>query len=343
MVAGCSAKPGRLEDPLHQLREIDSGGLGRHRKEAGVGEAGDRVHLEDLRSLAAEHQVDPGEPAAAERLVGAGGELLHRSGQIIAELSRADVVGPPDLVTGLEVEEVLLPRDRLDDRQGLAVEDADRQLTALHVALEQDPVVVAERPQQRLRNLLPRGRELDPQRGALARRLHHQRETEPRLDLLESVRGAQLAEGGGVERRPVRRGDAGGPHLVLGGDLVHAERTGGHARSGVRQVEDLEELLHGAVLTARPVQRDEDDVRLMIAESGDQVRPDVDAERFVAKGAERVLHSGRGAQRDLALERAPSLEDGDLHLLRIGTTSPPGSSPSSSVDGVTRCSPVMVS
>ena len=61
----------QLEDPLDQLLEGHPRRLGGLGEEAGVGEAGDRVHLEHLRAVRGEDQVDAGEARAAERLVGA--------------------------------------------------------------------------------------------------------------------------------------------------------------------------------------------------------------------------------------------------------------------------------
>ena len=78
-----------------------------------------------------------------------------------------------------------------------------------------------------------------------------------------------------------------------------------------------------------------------VPQPADEVPPDVHADRLVSKLAQGILHPGRGAQRDAALEGAAPLEDGDPHDRRgRGTTSPPGSSPSSGV--CIRCSPVMV-
>ena len=68
---------------------------------------------------------------------------------------------------------------------------------------------------------------------------------------------------------------------------------------------DLEQLLHGAVLAAAPVQRDERDVRRRASRRRvDQVAADVDRDDLVAEPLERVLDARARAQRDLALERA---------------------------------------
>ena len=171
----------QLEDPLDQVLEGDPGGLGGLGEEAGVGEAGDRVDLEHLRAVLAEDQVDAGEARAAERLVGAQRRLGDRGG-LLAVARPGRRRGAADLVAGFEVVAVAAARDRLDDRQRLAAEHADRQLAAVDEALQQDPVVVAEGRDQRLRHVEPARGELDPQRRAAAARLDHEREAEPLLE-----------------------------------------------------------------------------------------------------------------------------------------------------------------
>ena len=96
-----------------------------------------------------EKPEQPSAAVGAERRLGDGGRLL------VGQLGRADEAGAADLVAGLEVVAVALRRDRLDDRQRLAAEHADRQLAAVDEALEQDPVVVAEGGDQGLGHLAP--------------------------------------------------------------------------------------------------------------------------------------------------------------------------------------------
>jgi hypothetical protein len=61
----------------------------------------------------------------------------------------------------------------------------------------------------------------------------------------------------------------------------------------------------------RPVQRDERDLRAVLAQPLDEVGADVDRDDLVPEPLERVLDARARLQRDLALERAPALEDGD--------------------------------
>ena len=96
--------------------------------------------------------VQPRARYVAERRLGDGALLLG------AQLGRADEAGAADLVAGLEVVAVALEQDRLDHRQRLVAEDADRELAAVDEALEQDPLVVAEGRDQGLRHLAARAR-----------------------------------------------------------------------------------------------------------------------------------------------------------------------------------------
>ena len=98
--------------------------------------------------------------------------------------------------------------------------------------------------------------------------------------------------------------------------------------------DELEDLLHRAVLAVAAVERDERDVRPRVGEPLDQVRADVDRDDVVAQPLEGVAHPGAGAQRDLPLEGLPALEHRDAAhrsppaRRRSGTMRAPGSSES---------------
>ena len=111
---------------------------------AAGGESGDRVGLQHPRSVLGEDQVDPGEALAAERPAGGERRVGHGGALDGGEVGGADEVGASDLVAGLEVVAVAFGRDRLDDRQGLGAEDADRELAPPGVALQHHAVVVEE-------------------------------------------------------------------------------------------------------------------------------------------------------------------------------------------------------
>ncbi len=66
--------------------------------------------------------------------------------------------------------------------------------------------------------------------------------------------------------------------------------------------EDLQQLLRGAVLAARPMHRDEGDVGALGAQPLDQISADVDRQHLVPEPLKGVLDPGGGAQRDAALK-----------------------------------------
>ena len=139
------------QDPVDQLVERDPGGVGGLRQQAGLRQAGDHVQLQDvkLRADRVEHQVDARKAGAAEQREGVQRDLPGTIGHLGFQFGRADEPGAADLVAGLEVVEVLLFRDRLDDRQRqrLSVwllEDRDRQIATRDVSLEQHLAVIGE-------------------------------------------------------------------------------------------------------------------------------------------------------------------------------------------------------
>ena len=83
---------------------------------------------------------------------------------VVAELGGADEVGAADLVARLVGVAVLVVRADLDRGKRLALEHPDRELAAVDVALEQHAVVVGERRDDRLRNVVARRGEADAQR-----------------------------------------------------------------------------------------------------------------------------------------------------------------------------------
>ena len=126
-------------------------------------------------------------------------ELLRARGVVAASSSAGhDEARAADLVARLEVVEVLLVRDRLDDRQRLRpvrpVEHRDREVAAGDVALEQHLRVVGEGGDQRARDVGGVRANLIAERRALARGLDDDREVEPLLDRRQRLGRAELVE-----------------------------------------------------------------------------------------------------------------------------------------------------
>ena len=281
----------RSTQPRDQRVEPDARGVGGLGDEARLGQAGDGVGLEhgELPGRAVEHQVDPREAGAAEAPVDRQRELLGAVGGGGVNVGRTGEARGPDPVARLEVVEGVGLRDRLDDRKRLgavvAVQDADRQVAAVDMALEEHAPVVGEGGDERAGDVLGGAGELDPQRRALRGRLHDDRKGQALLDRRERLGGSQLLEGRLREGVEVRRRNPRLAHEVLGEHLVHAAHAGGDSGPGVGDPEQLEQLLHGPVLPVTAVHRDEGDVRLGVAQSRDEVGARVDRRDGVARGA----------------------------------------------------------
>ena len=103
--------------------------------------------------------------------------------------------------------------------------------------------------------------------------------------------------------------------------------------AGVGDPEQLEQRLDGPVLAARSVQGDEGDVGALLLEPADEALVGVDRDDLVAECRDRLLDPRARLQGDGPLERAPALEDSDLHPGSVperfpgnGRTSPDGGS-----------------
>jgi len=103
----------------------------------------------------------------------------------------------------------------------------------------------------------------------------------------------------------------------LASTLSAARDAGRDARTGVRDADHLEQLLHRAVLAVATVQRDECHVGSRRRQLGHQIRSDVNRHHVMAEALERILHASAGAQRNLALERAPALENATRIIRRV--------------------------
>ena len=138
------------------------------------------------------------------------------------------------------------------------------------------------------------------------------------------VAPARLADRGVVDLRHAGRGQH-----VLEHDLVHAQRRGEHARADVRDVEQLEQALHRAVLAERPVQDGERGVGAEQPAAGREREREAVGPAPAALALEQHrdhLVAGRGdaadrrlgrGERDLVLGRAPAVEDRDPHGRRL--------------------------
>jgi hypothetical protein len=253
-----------------------------------------------------EEVVDPGEPATAQQLVYPQRRGARAGGDVLGQVGGTGERGPPDLVAGLEVVEVLLAGHGLHHREGDrplgTVEYRHRQVPPCHVSLDDHAEVVREGRHKRRRHVRSRTGKADPQRRPLACRLDDDREGQPLLDRRQDLGRSEFAEGRLVEGEELRRRYPRLEQEVLGEHLVPAAHAGQHAGPGIGDAEDLEQLLHRPVLAVAPVKGDPGRLGGGGPQAGEEVRAHVHRDHVVAEALQRVLHPGSRAQGHLALE-----------------------------------------
>ena len=142
----------------------------------------------------------------------------------------------------------------------MPAEHGDLDLPPVDGLLDEDPLVVGQGVVDGVAQLLDRLRLRHPDGRAHVGRLDEARETQLARQLRrQSGRALVIGE------RPVAGlgNPVGGQHL-LGHRLVHRQRRAEHAGSDVGDVGQLEQALHGAVLTHRPVQQRQHDRPLVV-------------------------------------------------------------------------------
>ena len=121
---------------------------------------------------------------------------------------------------------------------------------------------------------------------------------------------------------------------VLGEHLVHALDAGQHPRTRVRQAQDLQQLLHRAVLAALAVHGDEDAVGPRLHQATHQRLVYVDAGDPVPPRLQRPDDPPPGAHRDVPLQGASPVEH--AHVAAAHAHPPPRPARSARRDVVAR-------
>jgi hypothetical protein len=119
---------------------------------------------------------------------------------------------------------------------------------------------VLEGDVERGRQLAGVGHAHDPNRGAEPVGLYEHRPTE-RPEAVEHLL-APFAPLVLADPRVAHLRNPGAGHQILEQDLIHAQRRREHPSADVRNVEALEQTLHGAVLAERAVQHGEHNVAI---------------------------------------------------------------------------------
>ena len=305
---------GAAQDLLDQVREGEASRLGDLAVETLWSEVGQGVHLEDdLVAPIIDDEVHAGCPFAAERLVGHHPQAEHGPVAFGREARREVQLGAAGGVLGAKVVDRRSPHD-LDRAERLAVQDRDRDLLALDVALDQHLIVEAEALLDRQLELQLVARQAHPERRALTHRLDHHRVAERPVHGHRLESGALTSAGRTVEQVARGRGEVVQAKDLLGLGLVHGEARREHARAGVRDAEELEKSLRAAVLPVASAEGQEGDVDLLLPEHQVHVAVHEDGARVVAALGERPQHGLPRALRDIARGRQAAVEHTDLSV-----------------------------
>ncbi len=248
-----------VDEAIEQLGVRHAGRLPQPRVHRDRGEPGNRVHLVDQEgALGRQEQVDPGHRLAPARLEGSAREQLRLRELLVGERRGHQQLGVVGLVLVDVGVEVVPGHDLAGHRHRgrIVAEHRELDLATGDRLLHHDPLVVRERKVARRVELgaVPCLRDTD--RRAEVGRLHEAGVTEPGFDLL-GERGAVVAV---AERDRPRVRQVRCCECVLHRDLVHPDRGADDARAHVRQVGQLEQPLHRAVLAVGPVEQGEHDI-----------------------------------------------------------------------------------
>ena len=195
-------------------------------------------------------------------------------------------------------------RHDLDHAERLLAHDGAGQLLAGDVFFDDDPIAI--RPILAIELLRRMGviRRNDeyPDARALRDRLDHIRRRQQMSSRRFEPRGYESLGHRHASRSKQRLGDI----------LLHGDRRGHHAGMGVGDASDFQETLERTVLAGTAVQDIERDIGFHGGEDGSDITADVDSGDAIAQPEERLGTGFSGAQRDFALGRPTSHQDGDV-------------------------------
>ena len=198
------------------------------------------------------------------------------------------------------------------ERPVAGVDDAHRDLRPAHGSLDEGGVAVREAVHHRLGERLGAGDEGDAERGTTAGRLHDERAGRAARRSRRAP-GAHRAPGtatAGASRSRASRSRR-GRRRVLAIGLLQAIRLSRGPVPSSRSPSSCDDVAHGAVLAAGPVQQRPDEVGLQLRERGHEVGVDVVHADVDTDGAQGVGDSSTGSQRDVTLVGEPAGEDDD--------------------------------
>src|SRR5437867_7908133 len=229
-------------------------------------------------------------------------EYLKLLGHPARELGGSVVMAGTRRVLGPEIVKAALRND-LHDRQRTVVQDRNREFPTVDVLLDQRRRAVSKRRLQRCPQAPPFPDDGDPECRTLTDGLDHQGK------LVAGREGSSpLAE---APHEPARHRQPAMFQQALRHRLVHRHGAGLDPRPGIGHPQHFEHSLDRAVLAARPMQRDERDLRPDFPEARDHGRVHFQRNGVVALPDQRRPDRPAAAERDLPLGGQPSHQHRD--------------------------------
>lgn len=277
----------------YQLLEIQAGRLRRHRHQAVIGHARNRVDFEQPETpLLVLHHVGARPALGAHGFASAGGQGFQLGLFLGRQATGHAVLGVIGQVLGVVV--VKAVRGAQGDRwQHFTAQHGDGELRAVNPLLDQHLAVIAG-------GVLPGG----DQRIHIANLGHA--DARAFMGRLDDQREAQLVSGaaavvGAGQYGVARRGQTQALPNLLGTQLVHGQGRSQDAAAGVGNTGAFEQTLHTAVFAATTVENDKGAVDLLAGKARQEVIAHIDTKGVHASALQRAQHGIAGFERYLAL------------------------------------------
>ena len=250
-------------------------------------------------------------PTGVRRQARAQGIFEAQRGDRFWDLRRADVLGHPVGVLGVEIVEARLGHQFGHRQRARAlgpVDDRGRQFAAADIGFGQQLGEFLPRPLRIARDrvaVIALGcDDGDPDRRSLVDRFQHVRARQRVLG--EQFLAAHDAAAG--------HGDAVGHERLLGQFLVDRDDRGGEARMRIGHAHQVEHALHRAVFARHAVKRVEHDIGRGLGNARGDLPVHIDPRHAIAVRLERLGDAFARHQRNGALVRPAAHQDGDVEF-----------------------------
>ena len=193
---------------------------------------------------------------ASDGVVGAQSGFLNAPGQRSTERGRNEILGLSRRVFGRVVKKLMGLRTNLHQRQGLAIQDPHRELSALDIGFHENPGIIASCRVRGARHLPGLRHDGHADAGALVGGLDHRGQAHLLDGLLERTRILR------IDHPPARHAQARLFKPEAAGHFLQTQTARRDVGTRVGHLKFLADGLNRAVLAERSVQGDEDHVGL---------------------------------------------------------------------------------